>query len=198
MAPVMTEHQPDVEHGIRKAKLRHIVQLATGFAIGIGFGFALQKSGVVMYNLIIAQLMLIDFTVIKVMLTAVAVGMIGIYALKQMGKAQLHLKPGSFSTSVVGALIFGVGFGVLGYCPGTLLGAVGTGALDALIGGIPGILLGSWLFALVYPKVKKYLDIGDFGTTTIPELFKSNPWVVIGVMQVLIIGFFVYLETVGL
>jgi ABC-type antimicrobial peptide transport system permease subunit len=55
---------------------------------------------------------------------------------------------------VIGGLIFGVGFGLLGYCPGTIAGAVGNGYLDALTGGLLGIIFGSALFAFLYPELK--------------------------------------------
>ena len=56
--------------------------------------------------------------------------------------SSLHAAEGSIGSNVIGGLIFGVGFGLLGYCPGTVAGAVGTGALDALFGGMVGVLMG--------------------------------------------------------
>jgi uncharacterized protein len=49
---------------------------------GIAFGFLLQKGGATKYDVIVGQLLLTDFTVLKIMLSAVLVGMIGIYAMK--------------------------------------------------------------------------------------------------------------------
>jgi len=96
----------------------------------------LQKGGVTRYDVIIGQLLLTDFTVLKVMLSAVVTGMVGVYALKGAGLANLHPKPGSLGSTAVGGLIFGLGFGILGYCPGTVVGAVAQGSLDALFGGV--------------------------------------------------------------
>ncbi|MGA1824279.1 MAG: YeeE/YedE thiosulfate transporter family protein, partial [bacterium] len=126
----------------RKKNCQRII----GLIIGIAFGFLLHKGRVTHYDVIIGQLLLKDFTVVKIMLTAVITGMIGIYILKSLGLAHLHIKPGSFGSSVIGGLIFGVGFGLLGYCPGTLAGAVGQGSLDALFGGVAGIMIGAGLF----------------------------------------------------
>src|SRR4030067_2564746 len=119
------------------------LQLAIGFFVGILFGFLLQKGGVTNYDVIIGQLLLEDFTVVKIMLSAVVTGMIGVYCLKCIGLAQLHIKAGSVGQELIGGLIFGAGFAILGYCPGTLAGAVGRGALDALFGGVPGGLVGA-------------------------------------------------------
>jgi len=159
---------------------RHRLQLLIGFIIGIGFGFLLQKGGLTRYDIIIGQLLLEDFTVVKIMVTAIIVGKLGVYSMKQIGLAELHPKPGSFGTSVIGGLIFGIGFGLLGYCPGTIAGAVGQGSLDALFGGVVGIIIGMTFFAAVYPRLEQsVLSIGDFGERTIPQMLKVNPWFVI-------------------
>jgi hypothetical protein len=100
--------------------------------------------------------------------------------------------------TVVGGLIFGIGFAVLGYCPGTISTAIGQGNLDALSGGLIGIILGAGLFAQLYPKIQKFLKIGWFGTITWPELFKVNPWVVIVPLSLIIIAIFFRLEAAGL
>ena len=114
----------------------------------------MHKGGATKYEVILGQLLLSDFTVLKIMLAAVATGMIGVYFMKSQGWVKLSVKKGSFGMNVIGASIFGVGFAVLGYCPGTIAGAVGNGYLDALIGGVAGIILGTWLFAILYPKLK--------------------------------------------
>jgi len=175
------------------------VQLLFGFLIGIVFGFLLQKGGVTDYNVIMGQLLLEDFTVVKIMLTAIVVGMIGVRILITFNLAELHPKPGSVGSSLVGGLIFGVGFALLGYCPGTVAGAFGQGALDALLGGIAGMLIGAGLFAALYTRLEaSILHKGDFGTKTIPELLKVNPWIVIAVATPLIIALLIWIETAGL
>jgi hypothetical protein len=174
-------------------------QLIIGFLIGIIFGFLLQKGGVTRYDVIIGQLLLTDFTVLKVMLSAVVTGMIGVYALKGAGLAQLHPKPGSLGSSVLGGLVFGVGFGILGYCPGTVVGAVAQGSLDALFGGVVGILIGAVLFAAVYPKLEKgVMKIGDFGEKTIPQVMHIRPPLVIVPFCAVIIWLLFWLESIGL
>lgn len=155
-------------------------QLMIGLFIGIFFGFLLQKGGVTKYDVIIGQLLLTDFTVVKIMLSAVVTGMIIVHLLRSLGLAQLHPKPGALGSSVIGGLIFGVGFGILGYCPGTLAGAVGQGFLDALFGGIVGILIGAGIFADLYPKLERtILNRGHFGESTFPRMLKVNPWRVV-------------------
>jgi len=170
-----------------------------GLILGIPFGFLLQKGGVTKYDVIIGQLLLTNFTVVKVMLSAVVTGMIGVHLLRSFGLAALHPKPGSFGSSVIGGLIFGVGFALLGYCPGTIAGAVGQGALDGLFGGMAGILLGAGLFAKAYPKLDRaILRRADFGEITFPQLFRVNPWVIIPPVAIGIILLLFWMERAGL
>jgi len=175
------------------------VQLVIGLVIGILFGFLLQKGAVTRYDVIIGQLLLRDFTVIKVMLSAVVVGKIGLHLLMSFGVAQLHPKPGSVGSSLIGGLIFGVGFGLLGYCPGTMIGAVGQGSLDALVGGLPGMLVGVAIFAEMYPTLeRRILAKGYFGELTLPQWLKVHPWWVVLPVAGGIIALLAWIETSGL
>lgn len=170
-----------------------------GLLFGMLFGFLLQKGGATKFDVIIGQLLLEDFTVVKIMLSAVVTGMVGIYFMKTVGWVELHPKPGSLGISVIGGLIFGVGFAVLGYCPGTIAGAVGNGYLDALVGGLIGIILGAGLYAALYPRLRRgILTKGDFGAITLPEWLKVNPWVVVIPAAILIILLLYWMDSSGL
>ena len=171
------------------------LQLCLGLMIGIVFGFLLQKGGATRYGVIIGQLLLQDFTVVKIMLSAVVTGMIGVHLLQSLKMARLHLKSGSLGQNVIGGLIFGIGFGLLGYCPGTVAGAAGQGSLDAIFGGIVGMLIGAAFFAAIYPKLQeKILKIGDFGELSLPKLLKINVWLVIIVISAAIIALLFIME----
>ena len=173
--------------------------LLWGLAFGMAFGFLLQKGGATKYDVIIGQLLLTDFTVLKIMLSAVLTGMIGIHAMKALGWVELYPKSGSGGANIIGGLIFGVGFATLGYCPGTIAGAIGNGALDALVGGLAGILIGSGLFAALYPRLSQaILKKGDFGDLTLPRLFKVNDWVIVVPVAALIVIVLYWLERAGL
>lgn len=174
-------------------------ELTWGLLFGIVFGFLLHKGGATNYDVILGQLLLADFTVLKIMLSAVVVGAIGIHLLQGWGRVKLSPKGGSWGKNAVGGLIFGVGFAVLGYCPGTIAGAIGNGRLDALVGGLPGIILGSWLFAIAYPRAKDgFLRKGAFQKITLPELLRLPRWAVIGFLTVLLTGFLYLVERAGL
>lgn len=178
---------------------KKITPLLWGLAFGIAFGFLLQKGGATKYDVIVGQLLLTDFTVLKIMLSAVLIGMVGIYAMKALGWVELHPKSGSAGINIIGGLIFGVGFAVLGYCPGTIAGAIGDGALDAAVGGLAGILIGSGLFAALYPRLSQgILKKGDFGDLTFPSLFKVNEWVIVIPVAAVIFFILYWLERAGL
>jgi hypothetical protein len=175
------------------------LELLWGLVFGLVFGLFLQKSGVTHYDVIVGQLLLEDFTVLKVMLSAVVTGMLGIYAMKQLGWVELSTKSGSLGTNVIGGLLFGVGFAVLGYCPGTLAGAIGNGALDALVGGLAGILLGAGLYAELYPRLRSgILRMGEFGNLTLPDLLKVRAWWVVIPAAVILALLMVWMEAAGL
>jgi hypothetical protein len=156
------------------------IRLFWGLLFGIAFGFLLQKGGLTRYDVIIGQLLLVNFTVLKVMISAVVTGMIGLHAMEDRGWVKLRVKEGSWGKNAIGGLVFGFGFALLGYCPGTVAGAIGNGFLDAATAGLAGILLGSWLFAAAYPGLKDgVLKWGYFKDLTLPRLFRVNKWVVI-------------------
>ena len=173
-------------------------QKALGLVFGIAFGVFLQKAGVTRYEVIIGQLLLVDFTVLKVMMSAAVVGMLGVHFMHGRGLVNLHVRGGSFGSTVVGGLIFGAGFALLGYCPGTVAGAVGQGAMDALVGGVTGLVFGSWLFAVLYPRLTPFLSRGEFSRKTLQEVFHLGTWQTIVPVIVLIIALFAALEWLGL
>lgn len=156
-------------------------KLLKGVLFGLVFGFLLQKGGVGKFNVLIGQLLLQDFTVAKVMLTAIVVGMIGVFTMHHFGMVKLHIKPTRIGANIIGGLLFGAGFALLGYCPGTVAVALGQGSWDALF-GIAGLVAGSWVFAELSGWSKRTIETwGDCGKITIPDVLGvSNRAVVIG------------------
>jgi uncharacterized protein len=145
-------------------------QLVLGLVFGVVFGFLLQKSGVARYEVLIGQLLLTDFTGMKGMLTAIVVGMVGIFSMHALGLVELHVKPTHYAANIAGGLLFGVGIGVLGYCPGTGVAALGQGNYDA-IAGIVGLMAGSYLFAETSGFVASTIEkIGSRGRLLLPDL----------------------------
>lgn len=157
--------------------------LFLGLVTGILFGFFLQKGQALRYDRQLGMLRFKDFTILKVMVSAILVGMVGIYFFVDLGIGKLSLKPTQLAANMIGGLIFGLGWGMLGYCPGTAVGAVGEGRFDAFWGGVLGMLVGAGIFAEAYTFIKdNLLKWGDLGKLTIPNLIGINHWVVIGII----------------
>ena len=173
-------------------------ELLTGLSFGLIFGLALQKAGVGNYDVIIATLTLQNMLVLKVMMTAVVVGAIGVYFMRSLGWVNLCTIEASVGRTVLGGLVFGIGFGLLGYCPGTAATAIGEGRLDALFGGVLGMLAGSFLFAEAYPALKRVMRFGYIGDKTLWQLLRVNPWTVVLPMSLLILMLLAWLERMGL
>ncbi len=145
-------------------------RLLLGLLTGFLFGFFLQKGRVSDRRVIVSQFLLRDFTVMKVMMTAILVGGIGVYGMHAAGWVQLAVKPAHLLAIIVGGLIFGPAMVLLGYCPGTAVAAAGEGKRDAWWG-----LLGMTLGAAVYSE----FDVActrtlrapvDLGAATLPQV----------------------------
>ena len=161
---------------------------------GFVFGWLLQRGGVTDYNVVVNQFRFKDFTVLKVMLTAVVVGGIGVAALHAGGLANTHIKASPMLAIVLGASIFGMGMVIYGYCPGTGLAAIGTGSVHALA-GVVGMMGGGILYALTYPWVaKNILPIADIGTLTLDKLLGIPVWVVFVILAFVASGVFAFVH----
>lgn len=173
-------------------------QLLYGLLTGLAFGFLLQKGQVLRYDRQLGALRLIDMTIVKFMVTTILVAMIGTYLLKDLGLVELSIKATVLGGNVLGGLLFGLGWGMLGYCPGTSMGALGEGRWDA-IWGICGMLVGAALYAEVYPFMKRtVLTWGDYGKLTLPGVLGINHWLLIVVLVAGGIFLFRWFERKGL
>jgi uncharacterized membrane protein YedE/YeeE len=172
--------------------------LISGLITGIVFGFLLQRARVIRYDKQLGALLLRDMTIVKFMFSSILVAMVGVYLLHDLGLVELMIKPTSIGGVVIGGLLFGIGWGMLGYCPGTSLGALGEGRWDALW-GIAGMLVGAALFAHSYPAMKEtVLAWGNLGTITIPGVIGVNHWIVIIVIIAAVVTGFRWIEKKGL
>ena len=171
--------------------------LIYGLITGILFGFLLQKARVIRYDKQLGALRLMDMTIVKFMLSCILVGMVGVYILKDLGWAKLSIKPTILGGNILGGLIFGIGWGMLGYCPGTSAGALGEGRWDA-IWGILGMLAGATLFAEVYPALKQtVLAWGNLGEITLPKVLHVNHWLMIVALVIGGLALFRWFKKIG-
>jgi uncharacterized membrane protein YedE/YeeE len=144
--------------------------------MGILFGVLLHRGGVANYNVIVNQFRFKDFTVLKIMFTAIIVGGIGVLLLKGAGHAQYHIKSANMLGVSLGAAMFGVGMVLYGYCPGTGVAAIATGSLHALVGFI-GMLLGGVLYALSFTWVETHIQkVAALGKVRLPDITPLPDW----------------------
>ncbi len=170
-----------------------ITRLALGLVTGFLFGFLLQKGRLTNYRTIVGQFLLRDFTVLKVMMTAIVVGSIGVYAMRDLGLVELHIKPAVVWSVLVGGLVFGVGMALLGYCPGTAVGAIGEGSRHA-VPGLLGMLAGAALYAELHVPLQGWLGGWNLGKVTLAELTGTSPWLWIAGLAVGAVGLFALIE----
>ncbi len=166
--------------------------LLVAFALGLGFGFFLERAGFGSARKLAAQFYLYDMSVFKVMFTAIVTAMLGVTYLGWIGVLDLdlvYLVPTHLGPQIVGGLVLGVGFVVGGYCPGTSVAALATGRIDAMVYAL-GIFAGTFVYAEVYPAIKGFVNSDPMGQVTLPEVF-GLPWglVVFAVVMIAVVGF---------
>jgi hypothetical protein len=167
--------------------------LLVAFAIGIGFGFFLERAGFGSARKLVAQFYLTDLAVFKVMFTAIVTAMLGVTYLAWMGFLDLslvYLVPTYWAPQVVGGLLLGAGFVIGGYCPGTSMAAVATGRIDGVVYAL-GIGAGTLTFAVLFPLLQGLYLAGSAGAQTLPRLFHL-PYglVVFAVVLMALAGFY--------
>jgi uncharacterized membrane protein YedE/YeeE len=133
--------------------------------VGVAMGALIQRVRASSPGMILANLRLENLSIIKFMATTIAVGMIVVYLLDAAAPQLLHfdVKPTYVVGVALGGLVFGVGFALSGYCPGTCVVGAGEGRRDALVaivGGVVGALLFTLLYNVLLEPVIKPMDLG--------------------------------------
>ena len=126
-------------------------QILLAILVGGSFGFILHKVGATNPNKIVGFLRLTDLHLAKVILFAIGFSSLLLFILMALGvipEAHISVKS-SYIGVIVGGAIFGIGFGLGGYCPGTTLAALGAGRKDSIF-MILGGLVGAWVYVLAY------------------------------------------------
>jgi uncharacterized protein len=151
--------------------------LFVAFLIGIGFGFFLEQAGFGSGMKLAGQFYFRDLTVFKVMFTAIVTAMLGLFWLSWLGIVDLALirvLPTYLVPQLVGGILFGVGFVMGGYCPGTCCVAAVTGRMDGWV-HLVGMFAGIFLFAEVYPLISDWYSSTAMGQVTLSGIFNVAP-----------------------
>ena len=148
------------------------VNLAIALLLGIGFGFCLERAGFGSARKLTAVFYLYDMSVVKVMFTAIVTTMVGVFALSAIGVLdfkELYLEPTNLVAQALGGLVFGAGFIVGGYCPGTSIAAIATGRKDGLLFAL-GMLVGVYAYAELTPGIDTWIKATAQGEMTLPSV----------------------------
>ena len=146
------------------------MSLVYALLVGIVMGALLQRVGASSPRMILASLRLRNLAIIKFMATTIAVGSVVVYMMSLFMPMHFDIKPTYVVGVGIGGLIFGFGFALAGYCPGTCVVGVSEGRRDALatvLGGVAGALLFTLAYTLIQGWLIKPLD---FGKITLPDL----------------------------
>lgn len=137
--------------------------------IGSAFGWCLEQAGFGSSRRITGVFYLRDMALLKVLFSAVVTAMLGLGIAFSAGfvhPESLYIPETILGAQLLGGFIFGIGFVMGGWCPGSALVGVASGRFDAII-FIVGILLGSFLFNAAFPLIEPWYNWGDIGVSFI-------------------------------
>ncbi len=164
--------------------------------VGIGFGFWLERAGFGESRKLALQFYFRDMTVLKVMFSAIVTAMLGLLYLALFGwldLSKIYINPTFIWAQIIGGLVFGIGFVVGGYCPGTsVVGAV-LGRLDAYF-FLGGILFGMLIFGEMFPWIENLYKAGSMGALRVSDWLHLPLGVTAFLAVVMAIGMFLGAE----
>ena len=184
-APLLTEHAPLA------------ATLAAALVVGTGFGFALERAGLGSARKLVAQFVGRDFTVLKVMFTALVVAMLGVFWFARFGVLDLDAVyvPETFVVpQVAGAVLFGAGLVVAGLCPGTACVSAATGRIDGAF-VLLGLFAGMVVTGLALPHFAAFYTSTAHGAWTLPQAFDISTGTVVAFVVALALAAFALAET---
>jgi len=149
--------------------------IIVGIAMGVVFGVALEKSRVFEPGVIVGQMQLRNFIMLKVFLTAVATGAVVLAALHGFGIVKLYPKAALYYADVIGGLLLGAGIALAGACPGTTAAQIGAGYRDAIVTLLGG-LAGAVAYGYAEPVLSKTLLASGGGKIILSDLVGIPYW----------------------
>ena len=154
------------------------VELATGTFLlltlvgGVAFGVVLERAGFGSGCRLTAVFYGYDMSVVKVMFTAIVTAMVGLWLLASIGvidMQEIYIVPTNYAAQLVGGLVFGAGFVIGGYCPGTAVVACAAGRTDAWVFAL-GLLAGIAVYARFMTGVEQWIRANAIDDVTLPSL----------------------------
>ncbi|MBW2623418.1 MAG: YeeE/YedE family protein [Deltaproteobacteria bacterium] len=160
---------------------------------GIGFGFALEQAGFGNSRNLAAQFYLKDMRVFKVLFTAIITAMLLIFWFSAFGLLEyeaLYINPTYLWSGILGGLIFGAGFVIGGYCPGTALVSMSTFKIDGLF-FVLGLGLGMFFFGETIDGFRLFWETsGFYGEVTLQDVFHIQAGLMVFLIVIMALGMF--------
>ena len=163
------------------ASVTPTASLGAALVIGVAFGVALEQAGLGSARKLAGLFYLTDFTVFKVMFSAIITAMLGVFWLDRIGfldASRLYVPETFFLPQLIGGLVFGAGFVLAGLCPGTSCVAAATGRLDG-VSVVAGMFSGVLLTGLTFGWLQPLYESTPFGALTLPAISHLPQGVVI-------------------
>lgn len=126
--------------------------------VGLLFGIVFVKGEIISWFRIQEMFRLQSFFMFGVIGTAVIVAMISIQIIKRLklksvGGETITIEPKEFNKgTIIGGLIFGLGWAITGACPGPLYAQIGSGFIVVIITLVSAIA-GTWIYGLLREKL---------------------------------------------
>jgi hypothetical protein len=172
----------------------NIVDVMSGLLLGLAFGVVLENAGFGSPCKLTAQFRLTDWSVFKVMFTAIVFTSVGLMVSQWAGWISMDnvfVPPALLGAAAIGGALVGAGFAVGGYCPGTSVVAVMSGRLDAIV-FLVGLIVGTVVFAGAYEQLEAWTVAGEFvGGDTLPSALGVSDLLINAVMVLAAIAVFI-------
>ena len=169
--------------------------MGSALLAGAMFGFVLERAGFGSPCKLTGQFRLTDWSVLKVMFTAIVVAAAGLWLMRVAGWVDVddvYVPTSLLVAAAVGGALVGAGFAVGGYCPGTSVVGLFSGRLDALV-FLVGLLAGTVVFAGLYgPAIEAMMAAGEVASgDTFSDAWGIPDGLLIAVMAGALVGVFV-------
>jgi uncharacterized membrane protein YedE/YeeE len=175
-----------------------------GLIVGLLFGFVLQRGRFCMNSAIRDIILLKEYTMIKMVALAIVIQMISFHLMASMGIIQLNPKPFYWGAMSVGGFIFGIGMVLGGGCASGTTYRIGEGMVGSLIALLGLMIGGNIMSGDAFKEVRTALQVNtaitatDLGINpgpylsntnlTIANVFGVNPWIIVVILCVGILG----------
>ena len=176
--------------------------ILSGLVVGILFGFVLQRGRFCMNSAFRDILLMKEYTLLKAVIVAIIVSMLGFHLMASLGAIQLNPKPFFLGANIVGGFIFGIGMVLAGGCASGTTYRVGEGMVGsfvALLGGMMGAVItdsGALSGVKSYLQTTTTITITNPGPLVMPgstsptlaNVIGIDPWIVVIVLAIIGIG----------